>query len=125
MYLFFKHLHMTLAVVSIFLFILRFIWLNRRSAMLAKKIVRITPHIIDTFLLLTAFTLCVLISQYPLVDNWLTEKVLLLIGYILFGVLALKPSHSGPVRWGSFIMAMLCIALILKLAVTKQPYLLS
>ncbi|WP_438863217.1 SirB2 family protein [Neptunicella sp.] len=124
MYLMFKHLHMTLAVISILFFIIRFIWLNAGSAMLTKKWVKIAPHIIDTFLLLSAAVLCVLISQYPGMDNWLTEKVILLVGYILFGVLTLK-SQAGAARWGYFILAMGCIVLILKLAVFKQPYLLS
>ncbi|WP_342807460.1 SirB2 family protein [Alteromonas sp. M12] len=53
-----KHLHLTAVALSIILFILRFVWLQRNSTLLHKKWVKIVPHVIDTLLLVTAITLC-------------------------------------------------------------------
>ena len=47
-----KHMHMTLALVSIVLFNLRFLWMMRNSELIQKKWVKITPHVVDTLLFL-------------------------------------------------------------------------
>ncbi|MBC3764360.1 SirB2 family protein [Neptunicella marina] len=125
MYLMFKHLHMTFAVISIVFFIVRFVWRITDSALLQKKIVKILPHIVDTLLLVSAFALCFVISQYPFATGWLTEKFLLLIAYIVFGVFALKKAQTRAGQWGAFALAMACIYFIVNLAISKQAFLLS
>ncbi len=87
--------------------------------MLEKKWVKVVPHIVDTFLLLSALTLCVLISQYPFVNGWLTEKLFAVIAYIVMGYVCLK-GRTVTLRWVGLIGALSWIALIGKLAVTKQ-----
>ena len=52
-----KHLHMTLAVLSISLFTIRFFWTLVGSAQLEKKWVKVSPHVIDTMLLLVGVAL--------------------------------------------------------------------
>ena len=56
----FKHLHLTLAVISISFFTLRFAWLLINSDQLNRKWVKITPHIIDTLLLVIGAIMVVL-----------------------------------------------------------------
>jgi uncharacterized membrane protein SirB2 len=53
---------------------------------------RWVPHANDSVLLSAAIGLCVVTGWLPLVHHWLTAKVLLLIGYILAGKLALAVS---------------------------------
>ncbi|MDO6806262.1 SirB2 family protein, partial [Wenyingzhuangia sp. 1_MG-2023] len=50
----------------------------------------ILPHVIDTILLVFAIWLCVLIGQYPIVDGWLTGKVIGLVVLIGAGVVAIR-----------------------------------
>ena len=49
---------------------------------------------VDTILLTAALMLTTIIHQYPLVDHWLTVKVILLVPYIVLGYMALR----GPTR---------------------------
>jgi len=47
---------------------------------------------VDTILLTAALMLTTIIHQYPLVDHWLTVKVVLLLPYIVLGYRALRAS---------------------------------
>ncbi len=123
-YMLVKHMHMTLALVSVILFICRFILSFIGSALLKKKWLKIAPHIIDTLLLISAVLLMVLIAQYPVQSPWLTEKLVLVIAYIVVGFTCLKWCRNKLTKLVSFVCAMGVLALIGKLAVTKQSYLL-
>ena len=120
MYLMVKHIHLTCVALSLAFLFIRFFWMLRQSPMLEKKWVKIAPHIVDTFLLVSALILCVLISQYPFVQLWLTEKLFAVIAYILMGYMCLK-GRTKVLRWVAMIGAMGWIALIVRLAITKQP----
>jgi uncharacterized membrane protein SirB2 len=125
MYTAVKHIHLSIIVISVLLFVLRFIWTISQSQMMEKKWVKIVPHVVDTLLLLSALTLCVLVSQYPFVDAWLTEKILGLLMYILMGTIALKIGKTGFMRAVGFVGALSWLAFIAVIAVTKQPLLFS
>ena len=92
-----KHSHVGIAYLSIILFILRFALFKFMPAFKSNKLLKILPHIIDTFLLIFAIWLCVMIGQYPLTDHWLTAKVLGLVGYIAFGTIAIKRGKNWAV----------------------------
>ena len=49
---------------------------------------------VDTVLLTAALMLTTIVHQYPLVNAWLTVKVVLLVPYIVLGYMALR----GPTR---------------------------
>ncbi|MFT4994389.1 MAG: putative membrane protein SirB2 [Paraglaciecola sp.] len=123
MYTAIKHIHLSIIVISVLLFILRFIWTVSQSQMIQKKWVKVVPHVVDTVLLLSALILCVLIGQYPIVDAWLTEKVLGLVMYILMGTIALKIGQTGFMRAVGFVGALSWLAFIAVIAVTKQALL--
>lgn len=89
-YLTLKHAHAGLAYLSALLFLVRFVLLYLDMGFIRHKVFRIVPHIIDTFLLGFAIWLCVLIAQYPLVDHWLTAKVVALVALVGTGVIAIK-----------------------------------
>lgn len=125
MYFAVKHIHLTAIVISLSLFLLRFFWQVRGSALLEKKWVKITPHVVDTVLLASALTLCVLINQYPFVDLWLTEKIMGLVFYIALGMYALKLGKTPMLRWLGFFGALAWLVFIAKVAVFKQPLLLG
>lgn len=121
MYMMMKHLHLTAVVLSIVFFIVRFAWRQMDSAMASKKWVKIVPHVIDTVLLLSAASLCVILSQYPFVQGWVTFKLFGVIAYILFGLMAMKWATTRKMQWMGFAAAMVTLVLIAKVAVLKQP----
>lgn len=122
-YLALKHIHMTLAIVSIFGFALRSFWLFKGSALLAKKPVKILPHIVDTFLLGTGIALMITSNQHPTMINWLMLKIFLIITYIVFGMIMFKAQAKSKQAL-FFVLAMASIIGVLYLARFKSlPFL--
>lgn len=125
-YGFIKLLHLLTVSITIILFILRFIWLQRGSAMLSRRWVRITPHLNDTLLLASGICLVLITHFYPFTPqgNWLTEKLIGVIIYIALGMVALsRRPRANKVRWIAFIVALAVLGIVIKLAVTKLPLL--
>lgn len=116
-----KHLHMTLAVLSGALFLLRGLWMLAESRRLEQRWVRIAPHAVDTLLLASAIGLAVWSSQYPGQSPWLTAKLVALVAYIGLGTVALKRGRTRQVRALAFAGALACFGYILAVAVTKNP----
>ncbi|WP_338517062.1 SirB2 family protein [Alteromonas gracilis] len=121
MYIMAKHLHLTAVALSILFFIFRFIWSQFNAEALSKKWVKVLPHIIDTVLLASAIWLCVILSQYPFVNAWLTFKVIGVVLYIVFGLFALKKAKTAIGRWSFFVAALAVLMATAMVAVTKQP----
>ena len=121
MYMMAKHLHLTAVGLSILFFIFRFVWSQLDANALSKKWVKILPHIIDTVLLGSAVWLCIILSQYPFVNAWLTFKVIGAIRYIVFGLFALKKAKTTLSKWAFFIAAIGVLMATAMVAVTKQP----
>ncbi|MEE3129434.1 MAG: SirB2 family protein [Pseudomonadota bacterium] len=121
MYMMAKHLHMTAVGLSILLFVFRFIWSQFDGSVLSKKWVKILPHIVDTVLLASAIWLCVILSQYPFVNAWLTFKVVGVVLYIVFGLFALKKAKTTMGKWSFFVAALAVLMATAMVAVTKQP----
>lgn len=119
MYAAFKHLHVLFVLISISLFLFRYVLLLIDSPLLKKKWLKIIPHINDTLLLLSAVGIMVTLSMYPIQVPWLTDKVIGVIAYIGFGVLAMKGKTAGA-RWIGFIGACGWIAFLLHVALSKQ-----
>ncbi|MBE9548099.1 MAG: SirB2 family protein [Proteobacteria bacterium] len=113
-----KHSHMTLALLSIFGFILRFIWKQWFPRLLEKKLVRILPHIVDTLLLVFAIWLTTMV---PFTHAWLGAKVIGLVVYIVFGMMALKRCTSKTGQYLSFVVAVTVFAWIASVAMSHQP----
>lgn len=119
-YLVIKHLHITFALLSGSLFVLRGIWMLLDSGMLQQRWVKVMPHVVDTLLLGTALVLVFWSGQYPFVAPWLTAKVLALIFYIVFGTVALKRGRTRLIRVYAFVAALSMYFYILAVAVSRQ-----
>ncbi|AZG74428.1 SirB2 family protein [Shewanella livingstonensis] len=120
-----KHTHMMLVAMSVIFFIVRFVLHLRQSPIMEKKFVKVAPHVIDTFLLLSGFTLCFMIKQYPFVDPWMTEKITCVVAYIALGVMALKSNRNKLFKFFAFIGAIGWVVLAAKLAYFKQVVLMG
>lgn len=121
MYSALKHLHLTTIVLTFCLFILRGVWMLTDSPRLQQRWVRIAPHLIDTILLASAIGLTIILSQYPLVDSWLSAKVLGLIVYIILGSIALKYGTTKPIRVAAWFAALAVFGYIVSVALTRNP----
>lgn len=121
-----KNLHLLTVAVTISLFLLRFYWQRVGSAMLQQRWVRILPHINDTLLLLSGASLVMITHFYPFSPqgSWLTEKLLGVIIYIALESVALsRRPRSDRTRWIAFIVALIALVTIIKLALSKMPLL--
>ena len=117
-----KHLHLTCVALSASGFVLRGFWMLSDSPMLARRWVRIVPHVVDTLLLCSAIALAVISAQYPFVHGWLTAKVIGLLVYILCGTMALKRGKTKASRTVYFALSLLVFAWIVSVALTRRPY---
>ncbi|NUW62856.1 SirB family protein [Cronobacter sakazakii] len=121
-----KHLHILTVVISISLFILRYWWQYRSSPMSSKRWMRIVPHVNDTILLGSGVALVLITHFYPFTPQgaWLTEKLFGVIIYIVLGFIALgRRPRSQQVRWIAFLLGLVVLYIIVKLATTKVPLL--
>ena len=121
MYTAFKHAHMTFAMLSGLLFVIRGVWMLVDSPMLTQRWVKIVPHIIDTLLLVCAIALMVIIQQYPFVNGWLTAKVVALVLYIGAGTIAIKRGKTKGTRAMAFGFALLCFFYMFSVAFARHP----
>jgi uncharacterized membrane protein SirB2 len=122
MYMALKHSHMLFIALSVTFLAVRFLLSLKSPALLQNKFLKIAPHVVDTFLLLTAIGLMLTIQQYPFQTPWLTEKLFGLFAYIGLAVMALK-GRTLLMRWVGFVGALAWLALVGKVAITKTPML--
>lgn len=122
MYMALKHTHLLLVALSVTLLFVRFILALRDSPLLQKKLLKVIPHVIDTFLLISAGALMWTLQQYPFVTPWLTEKFIGLLAYIALGWMALK-GRTKALRVFAFFGALGWLALMVRVAITKTPVL--
>lgn len=120
-YLALKHLHVTAVMLSGTGFFLRGLLMLGDSPMLARRWLKVVPHVVDTVLLGSAVTMAVMSSQYPFVEAWLTAKFFGLLAYILLGMVALKRGRTKAVRAGFFAAALLAFAYIVTVALSRNP----
>lgn len=113
-------IHITLVIISIVSFISRVLLLEIKPDLLKNKAIKISPHIIDTLLLLSGILLVVqgqwLSSEY----GWIISKLFILTVYIGLGFVVMR--SQGNKRWLAFAGAIVCYAYILVVAITKQSF---
>ena len=117
MYSAFKHSHVVFVVLSILLFEYRFILKMIKKPI--SKTLSIVPHINDTLLLITGISLVFITGFSPLQHPWLATKLVALVFYIGFGMVALKANGSKSIV--GYTLATAAIVFMLFTAVTKNP----
>ena len=120
-----KHLHMTIAVLSVSLFTLRFVWTLINSQQLETKWVKISPHVIDTCLLLVGIHMWVALSLNPLEQMWFAEKLIGIVAYIATGFYALKYARNNMMKVFAYLGAIGWVMLVVRVAMSKQPIILG
>ena len=117
-----KLLHITCAAMSITGFVLRGIIKFTNPEKLAKRWIKITPHVIDTFLLITAIVLVYQKALYPTEHNWIMAKLVGLVIYIVLGMVTLRFSKTNAQAIPAFFAALLCYTYVVSVAVTKSAW---
>jgi uncharacterized membrane protein SirB2 len=117
-YLLIKHLHVTAAVLSILLFVVRAYWSVQGSAVLQNRLVKTLPHVIDTVLLLAGIALAAMIGPE---QPWILAKIIALIAYIGVGTIAIKRGKTPKTRAIAAFVAVAIFAYIVGVALAKSP----
>ncbi len=115
-----KNFHIVLAVLSATGFIIRLGWSFNAPELAAQKWVKIAPHIIDTLLLTLGLVLAFNLANGPW-QGWLVAKMLGLLAYIGFGVLALR--GTGTAKYVGAVGALASISYVFIVAFTRQAFL--
>lgn len=115
-------IHIIFVLLTLVSFVTRVALSEFKPAVLSIKIVKIAPHVIDTFLLLSGITL-VMSGNWIASGNygWILSKFMVLLAYIGLGVLTMR--STGAKRWGAFAGALICYGYILSVAITKNGFL--
>ncbi len=128
MYMMFKHLHATLAVLSLVFLLVRVFLAWSNATHLDKKWLKVLPHVIDGLLVASIISLLVVTKMHPLSTSFHTEKSLGFIVYIVFSVLtvlALRGRFSAKLKAPFAALAILSWFWLAKVAVMKQGLLLA
>ncbi|ABM20218.1 SirB2 family protein [Marinobacter nauticus] len=118
-YIILKHLHMTTAYLTITLFALRLLLDAVGRPGWRQTPLRFIPHINDTILLVAAIALVFVAGYASAMPGWLITKIVLLFGYIIAGVFALKTTVGKPARIVAAVLALVQVSAIFHLAMAK------
>jgi len=118
-YIILKHLHMTTAYLTITLFALRLLLDAVGRPGWRQTPLRFIPHINDTVLLVAAIALVFVAGYASAMPGWLITKIVLLFGYIIAGVFALKTTVGKPARIVAAVLALVQVTAIFHLAMAK------
>lgn len=117
-----KHLHITLAVLSFTLFTYRFILTLIESKKLNHKWLKVSPHVIDSLLLIAGISLAIKLHLNPIEHLWLLEKIIALFAYIFTAYYTLKMARNKAMQFLGFVGALGWIMLIVRLAITRETF---
>jgi len=121
MYLTIKTIHMTCALISFTGFLFRAYLMVIESKWLNHKFVLITPHVVDSFFLLSGAIMAFMVNFGLFSQMWLTTKISLLMFYLLFVGIALNRGRTRRIRIASFFLAVATFGYIVGVAVVKKP----
>ena len=114
-----KSFHITLAYLTVIGFVVRGLWSILDSPLREQKWVRVLPHIIDTTLLSIGVIMVFSIGA-SFTDGWLVAKMLALLGYIGFGVLAMR-AKSRRLKLVGFVLALASVGYLFAVAFSRSP----
>jgi len=115
-----KIIHISCVVLSFSGFFVRGILMLTDSVLMQKKWVKISPHIIDTLLLVSALLLLYAEHLNVFENNWLMTKIIALLIYIGLGTFALKRGKSKKTRLMFWFAGLSVFLYIVSVALTKS-----
>ncbi|MFC3024916.1 SirB2 family protein [Vibrio zhugei] len=128
MYLEIKQFHLLTVLISVLLYIYRFLKYYRLQQVPEVPILlKRVPHINDSLLLTSGIALIFITGFTPFTQAapWLTYKLIAIFFYILCGLMAMNKSSSPNSRLFYFAASLGWLIAIFSLAVSKNPGLLG
>lgn len=117
-----KTVHVSAAVISIAGFLFRAGLMLNRSPLAEARWLRRVPHLVDTVLLAAALGMVWVGGRQIFGERWLTAKVVCLVAYIVCGALALRRAPSEKAKRFFLVLALLFLANIVTIALTRDPW---
>ncbi len=114
-----RYSHMFLAYLTVAGFGVRLLLSVAEHRLAQAKLVRVAPHVIDTALLAIGVVMALRLGISP-VSGWLGAKLVGLVAYIGFGVLAMR--GRGVTRWLGAVGAFLSVGYVFAVATTRQVF---
>jgi len=116
-----KIIHISTVTFTGLYFILRGLAQFRHHYWFKKRWARKISQFNDTVLLLSGFTMALMLGQYSFVNNWLPIKLLLVLAYIILGMLAFYWLHRQQQKILVWSGAVMLYAYIIGVAINKNP----
>ncbi len=113
--------HISFALMSGGLFLLRGLLLLAGSPYAGHVVLRWLAYAIDCALLTAALMLITMLRQYPFAHDWLTVKLLLVLVYVALGTLALSQVPASRVQKQRYFAALLAFLYMLGVARVHHP----
>jgi len=120
MYATLKTIHIACVIASGAGFVLRGALMLAGSPLLATRMARVAPHVIDTILLAAGVAMAVIAHISPIAQPWLGTKIAALLVYIVLGSIALKRGRTRAIRATAFAAAIGTYAYIVGVALTRS-----
>lgn len=116
-----KLIHISTVIITLLLLITRVMFLLYRPQLLSYRALKLLPHINDTVLLLSAFSLLVIAGILPGLDHlWLLAKIIVMVLYIITGLLLFKKAKTRFSIVSLLLIALLFYAYIVQTAISKN-----
>jgi uncharacterized membrane protein SirB2 len=115
-YLIAKHIHQLTAVIFVASFVVRGLLMLAASPAGRARWVTIVTHVNDTVLLASALYMAFMIGF----QDWVVAKLIGLVVVVALGIVALKRGRTRGMRGAAFGAALLVMAYIVAVAVTKR-----
>lgn len=116
-----KASHVGLAMLSGGLFAGRGVGVLMGAMMPMSTPMRRLSQVIDTSLLAAALLLLATLQLNPFSTPWLLAKLMLLVGYIIFGTLSLQRASAWAGKALAFAAALTCFVMMVAIARTHDP----
>ena len=113
--------HVVCVVISAPLFVARGAAETAGADWRKWRVLRVAPHFVDTVLLASAVTMVWLLGLSPIAQPWLAAKLVGLVCYIGLGMVALRFGGTKKLRRLAFAGALLALAYIVSVAVSRDP----
>lgn len=84
--------------------------------------VRMTSYALDTALLTAALMLLAILPGAMYANGWLAAKLVLLVVYIGFGMMAVRRARSLAARAGFYVAALLTFGMVYSIARAHHPW---
>lgn len=120
-YLSVRSLHIFAVLLSGGLFFLRGAGLLLGHSWPKASLVRYSTYLVDTTLLAAAVALMLMLRVYPLVNSWLTIKVVCLVLYIALGIMAFREGRTQMARTLFWLAALAVYGFIISVARAHHP----